>query len=904
MLKAHPEEDEVLKAHTPEDDGAILLSVNAIMPGNGVLTTIIDVFRQQGGQEPLNAMVFVFKLLTHRIGSLVESDLQRCLDLRLLSTQDWLSLSEFVAELVVSHYTLPSSYSSSHPPWLKDALVFLLSHSRHTLPSSVVSCFSTDTRLLQTVLSPVLESTKPDDSESRMQSIIRLIHLTRNKDSRKPALPSLVDLSHLAPETRRALMAAVVETMQMADDFTYSLGTDSPSWLKQAVRILLSEPSCALHDDAKDVLVAIDIDNDYLPLVLEGLQPEHFELQYAPNPLHYALEKTICSVLRYLRLCLGPSLPSSHLTSIVNLTDFFWSRRLENLASTIVEALLPCHTTLPDSQRTTDVIMLLLSFNSDSLPQKGRAIIGHFLSDRVYFDRVLRGLPVAKHLPGPERTINSVLSLLGRFINPFLCELPIISALDLRVVPKDVWLHVVDTLVSALPLQGDAGTVSDIQDWKCTAVLLLLSRTDHPLPVSALTTIRHFLLDETSLSTVLELYQCAPSNLADDSLADMMWSVRKRMLPALNVSATSPTSVPPAWGVSPPEAITCSALINMVLDVLSEAEGGLLISIESLQTPWRKEAVLVLLSRCPLPHPDRAADILRQQVSGHASLSSLLDVAEQILDQPSELVWAVTTLVGYLLERVVPREDLRAIPDLRQIQAQELWLALIDAVARAMIRWLLPAELSIPSWATDATMILLSSSKHALSITGTDALRRCLQVYPHMMFAIGARLSSNEFTPVSQRLISVCTSGLSLKAALGLYTHHLCTRIDGRYASISDTLRQTTDRDSLLAREPILDDLWSLLVACMPVLHVPSSQWPDISSEACATLFLLAAYVPKYQEEAAKVLARMMMDENALDPTWLLATLHWGDGVHHPAAEDLYMYMLAQPERTSIGEHI
>ncbi|EKM51379.1 uncharacterized protein PHACADRAFT_263473, partial [Phanerochaete carnosa HHB-10118-sp] len=216
-----------INAHRHQDDSEILVSVDAILPGNGLLPTILGAFRQQDPHKPDDVIDFVLKLIAHRVAATAEDVVNTYghLPLDLLSNQDWTELSSLVVNTITTHH-LEVSPSTEAPTWLVKALALVLSPSGHELPprrhATVYRCVleehDPNHAILQNVVSPAVTRSGADITTT-MELIFTLIGLAlSNRGHPIPAAhePKLLDLDVLQDRTTYQPLSNIMEAAMKA----------------------------------------------------------------------------------------------------------------------------------------------------------------------------------------------------------------------------------------------------------------------------------------------------------------------------------------------------------------------------------------------------------------------------------------------------------------------------------------------------------------------------------------------------------------------------------------------------------------------------------------------------------------------------------------------------------------
>lgn len=132
---AAAEEDFVRKEG---DDAEILLSVDALMPDDGLLKPMLDAFRQQSGITPAKIVAFVLRIIGHRIGQDLGEERLTCTpDLAALSKHAWTVLTDGIVDAFQ-----PGSlalYDKVNSDFLYNAITILHSSSYHQLSEYATS---------------------------------------------------------------------------------------------------------------------------------------------------------------------------------------------------------------------------------------------------------------------------------------------------------------------------------------------------------------------------------------------------------------------------------------------------------------------------------------------------------------------------------------------------------------------------------------------------------------------------------------------------------------------------------------------------------------------------------------------------------------------------------------------
>lgn len=135
---AAAEEDFVRKEG---DDAEILLSVDALMPDDGLLKPMLDAFRQQSGITPAKIVAFVLRIIGHRIGQDLGKGRLTCIpDLGVLSKHAWTVLTDGIVDAFLLPQAGPLVLDDGvNSDCLFNAITILHSSSYHQLSEYATS---------------------------------------------------------------------------------------------------------------------------------------------------------------------------------------------------------------------------------------------------------------------------------------------------------------------------------------------------------------------------------------------------------------------------------------------------------------------------------------------------------------------------------------------------------------------------------------------------------------------------------------------------------------------------------------------------------------------------------------------------------------------------------------------
>ncbi|EKM51378.1 uncharacterized protein PHACADRAFT_263472 [Phanerochaete carnosa HHB-10118-sp] len=335
-------------------------------------------------------------------------------------------------------------------------------------------------------------------------------------------------------------------------------------------------------------------------------------------------------------------------------------------------------------------------------------------------------------------------------------------------------------------------------------------------------------------------------------------------------------------------------------------------------TSFKKRAAVLLLTPSQLDLPPTVTRTLQSWLSQPSFV--LKATLEPLLSDsvaPADALWSVVAALRYLLGdsgKVVPREVFTTILQFPDSLPDDKWTTITDIVAeiiRGKIKSHTNLQPTLPEWLVDAVILLLSRPTHEVSRDAAACLELLFGHTPRIVNLVWKRTSASAFVPLSRRLASICTNGLTLKACLDLYACYLApedklnSQSDPSSRSVSSSqpdpntqpdLAKTAARRSLTEilrmqnpRKPeVLKDLWEFLEKCVPQLNIPSPQWRDVSAEVIGVLMLLSRCVFEMDASGGllKLFRSMWANEGSFGIFWLLATLHPKDRLQDPGILD------------------
>lgn len=458
------------------------------MSNDSLLPMFWDVLKQRS-EDPAQSVSFIVRLIAHRLtgfhDSLLVPRIQFIPDLGELSRLAWETLMEMLVQLVSGQ---PGPLLISSPDWFHNATVLLLSNSRYPLPKSVLSSYHLMRLMEATQYSLQQGYEGPAKSFSRIVRLFTILVGTEVDGLRVPRIYHVPDLSLLSEELWKALMEMLAELVSQRQPG--QLLDTSPDWLHNAALLLLSRSRYPLPESAisSHLSMCLMDNGDIRNAILAAFHQRSDD----PAESYSFIIRLITSHMdsRALVLLQLPRIP--HILDLSRLSRKAWNMFMEMLAQLGSRQPGPLLVSSPDWLHNATI--LLLSRSRYPLTQ---AASSSHLSKCLMDDNsplaTIYGLLASPswlqyYKSDPAWIFAIILCLITSHMGAEARELmvPRIRCIpDLRGLSRQVW----DKSMSLLALLPSRLLLEPLDvsspDWLHNLTLMLLSRSEYPLPYLA-----------------------------------------------------------------------------------------------------------------------------------------------------------------------------------------------------------------------------------------------------------------------------------------------------------------------------------------------------------------------------------------------------------------------------------